>query len=122
MHFTIIWISDFPKISKQFHKQGFEFTPLHEITFDTSIYREHLIKIKTAADRFYVEVQSKALRENERDSIPFTFNLESYIKFLLAGPLVLECIDKLLKNGAGKKEAEQPKYEKRHVERMSICD
>jgi len=109
-------------MSKQIPKQGFEFTPLHEITFDTSIYREHIAKIKTAAERLYVEVQSKALRENERDSIPFTFNLESYIKFLLAGPLVLECIGKLLKNEANKKEVEQPTYQKRHVERMSICD
>jgi len=107
-------------MSKQVQKPVFEFTPLHEITFDNSIYREHIIKIKTAAGRLYVEVQSKALRENERDSIPFTFNLESYIKFLLAGPLVLECVDKLLKNEANKKEAEQPTYQKRHVERMSI--
>ena len=109
-------------MSKQVQKLVFEFTPIHEITFDTSIYREHILKIKTAAGRLYIEVQSKALRENERDSIPFTFNLESYIKFLLAGPLVLECIGKLLENGAEKKETEQPKYEKRHVERMSIFD
>ena len=74
-------------MSKQVQKSGFEFTPLHEITFDTSIYREHIAKIKTVAGRLYLDVQSKALRENERDSIPFTFNLESYIKFLLAVPL-----------------------------------
>ena len=65
---------------------------------------------------------SRWLRENEHDSIPFTFNLETYINFLLAGPLVLECIDKLIKNSASKKETEQPTYQKRHVERMSICD
>jgi len=108
-------------MSKQIQKQGFEFTPIHEITYDTSIYREHIAKIKTAAGRLYVEVQSKALLENERDSIPFTFNLDTYINFLLAGPLVLECIDKLVKNGASEG-VEQATYQKRHVEHMSICD
>jgi len=82
----------------------FEYTAVHDIPFDVTPYRQHVARIKSHDKRFYVEVQNNAVNPNEKNSIPFTFHLDTFLAFLRAAPLVVECLKKLVSETQTKEE------------------